>query len=623
MSKIRKAIFLVGCTLATLSLEVQAIQILPDPNPAGNTITINSIFFPGENFLVFENYGGIDISSPPSALINYAILNNNGGATLSNSGGLNNISGAILNNRGMLNNNVGATLSNNGSLNNNGGAILNNRGMLNNNAGATLINSGSLNNTGGINIVGGSNLVNIGILTNNYGANLSSQIGSRLDNYGILDNYASSINGGGGLGLLGVVNNSGTLNNHSGATMLSAVSFVNNLAGASLNNDGDLGVGFSILTGGLNNYGTLNNNSHIFINNVGSSISDLENYGLLNNIGSLDAYGYLGNNGHLVSNGTLTIHNNGAMVNNGQLDNHAQLTNDGGLLRNLINLNNSGTLGNNGNLENNGTLNNSGTLNNNADLFNKAAILNNSGTLNNAAGATLVNYGAINGNSVLYNTGILNNNAGATLQNDGTLRNDTGTVNNAGAITGTGTYIQTVGRTINNGTLTQALIQIDGGSLSGTGTINGNVNIGSAGSVNPGNSPGTLTINGDFASSGNLVFELAGLGSGQYDVLNINGNLFFTGGLITFNFINGFQAAAGDSWDFLFANSITGLGTLGFAFNGLGDGLGWEFTESNGHLNLSLTRLGVSVPEPQTYALIALGLVLLGVMARRKQQFVA
>jgi len=62
------------------------------------------------------------------------------------------------------------------------------------------------------------------------------------------------------------------------------------------------------------------------------------------------------------------------------------------------------------------------------------------------------------------------------------------------------------------------------------------------------------------------------LDTGLFDVLNINGNVNFTGGSMMFNFINGFNASVGNHWDFLTANAMNGWDTLDFTFNGLEDG---------------------------------------------------
>jgi hypothetical protein len=134
-----------------------------------------------------------------------------------------------------------------------------------------------------------------------------------------------------------------------------------------------------------------------------------------------------------------------------------------------------------------------------------------------------------------------------------------------------------------------------------------------------------LTINGNFTSGGKLFFEIAGLGIGLYDVLGINGNATFTGGNMQFDFIDGFIAAAGNYWDFLTANTITGWDTLNFSFNGLGAGLEWNFTQ----LDTGGERLWISsntvapVPEPETYAMLLAGLGLIGFTARRRKNLAA
>jgi hypothetical protein len=138
------------------------------------------------------------------------------------------------------------------------------------------------------------------------------------------------------------------------------------------------------------------------------------------------------------------------------------------------------------------------------------------------------------------------------------------------------------------------------------------VTVASGASVLPGTSPGTLTINGNFYSSGNLFFEIAGLGAGQYDILDINGNAYFTGGNIEFDFINGYRPLTGDHWDYLFANSITGWDTLSFNFTGLGAGYDYALDLTYG---LSITS--APVPEPCTMLLLIAGLA--GLAAFRKK----
>lgn len=144
----------------------------------------------------------------------------------------------------------------------------------------------------------------------------------------------------------------------------------------------------------------------------------------------------------------------------------------------------------------------------------------------------------------------------------------------------------------------------------------GDVNIGSSATVMPGSSPGTLNIDGDLHSNGNYVFEIAGLNSGQYDVLDIDGDAFFTGGNFKFDFIDGFLPSAGDHWDFLVADSLNGLGSVNFTFAGLGDGLGIDLNNEGGKISLTVIT---AVPEPETYAMLLAGLGLMSFMSYRRK----
>jgi hypothetical protein len=191
-----------------------------------------------------------------------------------------------------------------------------------------------------------------------------------------------------------------------------------------------------------------------------------------------------------------------------------------------------------------------------------------------------------------------------------------------GIISGTGAYTQTAGQTINNGIMTQSYIAIFGGILSGYGTINGTVVIDGGANVQPGisSSPGTLTINGNLysnSSSVNYMFRIGGTrSSGLYDVLKItNGTATFTGGNVNFSFINGYKAVAGDSWDFILADYLTGYNTLNFSVTGLDSGLSWEVDPSANGETLLITP--TAMPIPSTFALLGTGLLGLLGWARR------
>lgn len=102
-----------------------------------------------------------------------------------------------------------------------------------------------------------------------------------------------------------------------------------------------------------------------------------------------------------------------------------------------------------------------------------------------------------------------------------------------------------------------------GGVFSNTGTMNGNTiitgTLPNSGNIAPGNSPGIITINGDYtaASSASHTMEIAGTTPAQYDRINISGNAFLNGTL-NVSLINGFVPSGVHDIIIISASSITG-----------------------------------------------------------------
>ncbi len=112
---------------------------------------------------------------------------------------------------------------------------------------------------------------------------------------------------------------------------------------------------------------------------------------------------------------------------------------------------------------------------------------------------------------------------------------------------GTGTL------TVSNGGAVQAMTIIVGslGEVHGNGFITGNVQNG--GLVSPGNSPGVLTITGNYTqtTAGKLLIELAGTTLGtQYDQLHVSGTVTLDGTL-QISLLSDFAPSSGDSVDLL------------------------------------------------------------------------
>ncbi|MHB9026522.1 MAG: FlgD immunoglobulin-like domain containing protein [Armatimonadota bacterium] len=167
-------------------------------------------------------------------------------------------------------------------------------------------------------------------------------------------------------------------------------------------------------------------------------------------------------------------------------------------------------------------------------------------TFTNQAGATLRKSTAIGattiGSTVNFNTG------GAIELLAGEL------------ITSNG-YTQTAGATILNGGNLSApagSITIQAGSLTGVGTITGNVV--NSGLVSPGASPGLLAITGTYRqnATGTLAIELGGLTPGtEFDRMTVTG-VATLAGTLNVSLIDGFAPADGDLFTVLQYGSRSG-----------------------------------------------------------------
>lgn len=184
-----------------------------------------------------------------------------------------------------------------------------------------------------------------------------------------------------------------------------------------------------------------------------------------------------------------------------------------------------------------------------------------------------------------------------------------------------------------NGTFT-----VSSGTLKGAGTIIGIV-VNSGGTVAPGDSPGTLTVNGSYSqgANGTLAIEFTNT---AHDLLTVTGPAV-TGGIVNFSFLDTSVATGivGETFDFL---TSAGVGT------NLPSGLFFanETPDTTGQSNGFVTEAGpggvyriardpsnanalqvvvlavVPAPEPSQFAALGIGLLGLGALvlkARRRQ----
>ncbi len=292
-----------------------------------------------------------------------------------------------------------------------------------------------------------------------------------------------------------------------------------------------------------------------------------------------------------------------------------------------------------------GTAGNAGVITNAAGTHSVSAAVSlaRNTTAGVAAGSKLA-LGAVNGSSSLSKTGA------------GTLA-ITGTGNLSGATT-----VET-GTLVVNGSIASSDVTVQSGALlGGSGTVGGTT-VEAGGTINPGNSPGTLTINGDLVWSGGgnydwQIFNASGSGgsSDGWDLLNITGALDLSslssgskfninmwslatvspdsnGNAIGFNNTQSYRwtiaTAAGGISNFstnyfnLFSSANNGAG--GFS-NDLGGGLFALETQGN-NLDIVFNPQGgpgpSPVPEPGTWVAAALLVGGAGFMRWRKRAKVA
>jgi hypothetical protein len=185
-------------------------------------------------------------------------------------------------------------------------------------------------------------------------------------------------------------------------------------------------------------------------------------------------------------------------------------------------------------------------------------------------------------------------------------------------------YVQTGGTTLLNGELaTGSLVDIRGGTLSGSGLVVNNLNNG--GTVSPGNSPGTLFVTGDYrqTATGILDIEIGGLLAGvQYDVLRVFGDAFLDG-LLDVSLIGGFDPTADATFDILVAGffvpgSVSGtFATLDLPTSSIGT---WnvEYLSDRVRIDFAVGGTG-NVPEPSTIALMIVALGILAIVQRQRR----
>ncbi len=153
------------------------------------------------------------------------------------------------------------------------------------------------------------------------------------------------------------------------------------------------------------------------------------------------------------------------------------------------------------------------------------------------------------------------------------------------------------------------------GSIVGTGTIYAQSLV-NEGTIAPGYSPGTLTVDGNVILGSDSILNLEFGGPGGSDQFIVtgegsNGNLQL-GGTLNILSAAGYTPTLGDSWQLFRADSLTGSFDHTY-FTGFGSGVTFGLSQDSGGFFATVT----AIPEPSTYAAIFGGLTLALVAWRR------
>jgi hypothetical protein len=312
----------------------------------------------------------------------------------------------------------------------------------------------------------------------------------------------------------------------------------------------------------------------------------------------------LSSSGTFTNAGTLTIGNGSTFTQTGNYNQTGTLNIQVGGTANLQDGADSGTLSNDGtlaigggsiftqsgaysqtgtlNVQSSGTLTLSGTFSNydgsgtlTGGTYQIAGTLQfaNAAIATNAANLILTGAGAaitdLSSNDALSGLTAVTSGNSLVLQSGASVTT-TGTLTNAGNVSIDATsalavgdsFIQTDGSTTLDGTLTApTLVDVQGGTLIGTGTITGNLQNEASILIGSDTTAGTLTVSGTYTQSatGNLTLKMGGPGAGtDFDQLVVGGAATLDGTL-TIKLVNGFLPDSGTTYAVVMFASATGM----------------------------------------------------------------
>ena len=147
----------------------------------------------------------------------------------------------------------------------------------------------------------------------------------------------------------------------------------------------------------------------------------------------------------------------------------------------------------------------------------------------------------------------------------------------------------------------------DGLTLTGSTVIDSTLLVSAGGTINPGNSPGVMEVNGDFILVGLLEIEIEGSDAGEFDLLDVTGDVYLSAGTVRLQFETDADVSAGDSIVFLKSageNGIIGFGDATLEILGLDAGFEIHVDLVDSTLQLTLSEALVPI-SPFNFALPA------------------
>ncbi len=198
-----------------------------------------------------------------------------------------------------------------------------------------------------------------------------------------------------------------------------------------------------------------------------------------------------------------------------------------------------------------------------------------------------------------------------------------GSVNNAGtieidktsAMTVKSGFSQSGGSTLVDGVLNSKMgADIQGGTLTGTGILNGNLKM--AGTMMPGDPTGTFTLNGNYTqtSGGTLAEQVGWLSGSNATLFKVNGNATLAGTL-ALSLLSGYNPTVGDSFILMTFLSDTGIfGTI--TGTDLGNGMFLDVIYDPHDVRVEVDPVGTS--EPSSSILLLVGCLAVLAVARQR-----